>query len=379
MPDPDDADPAEAVQPLTEEEVQKNRKQARIELIVMLAILFFIFVVFLPQFIDYGQVIDSMFQLTWPQIVVLAILGLVRTWFEAGVYNVLIPGLRWWDGWKAWASSNSVAFIAPPGVDLAIRYGMYRSVGIKGDAATGGIILSWFFTTGIKLIIPIFTLVLIVLGGIDDDLVVTVTLIGSGALVGGILFIFLILYRETIAFRVGATMEKWYNSLLAGRWKFEPLSGFGDHLVAFRSEIIGTLRTRWFPATAVTLTSQVLFFFMLLLSLRFMGVTAEQAPWDVIFDAYAIGLLLSLIPIFPAGLGVVEVVYVGIIAGESGTDLANAVMAGAFVHRIFTWLLPILVGLIPLSTWRKQMRRAEKAGTPAAGSPASHDDNPSDQ
>ena len=28
-------------------------------------------------------------------------------------------------------------------------------------------------------------------------------------------------------------------------------------------------------------------------------------------------------------------------------DLANAVMAGAFVHRIFTWLLPILVGLIP--------------------------------
>ena len=55
-----------------------------------------------------------------------------------------------------------------------------------------------------------------------------------------------------------------------------------------------------------------------------------------------------MIPIFPGGLGVVELAYVGVIVGNSGkTELASAVTAGAFVHRIFAWLVPILVGLIP--------------------------------
>jgi uncharacterized membrane protein YbhN (UPF0104 family) len=60
---------------------------------------------------------------------------------------------------------------------------------------------------------------------------------------------------------------------------------------------------------------------------------------------------------------------VGIIAGESGTPLANAVMAGAFVHRIFTWLLPILVGLIPLAGWRRQTRAVEGSAQPGQPQP----------
>ena len=134
--------------------------------------------------------------------------------------------------------------------------------------------------------------------------------------------------------------ERWYNRILAGRWKFSELSGLGEQMISFRSQIVEGLSARWLPATLVTLLSQTIFFVMLVMSMRFVGVTSEQAGWEIIFDAYAVGLLLSLIPILPAGLGVVEVAYVGIIAGESGTDLANAVMAGAFVHRIFTWFVP---------------------------------------
>ena len=77
------------------------------------------------------------------------------TWFSAGVYNTLIPGLGWWEGWKAWAASNSVAFVAPPGADVAIRFGMYRTAGINGESAGAGLILSWFFATGYKLVVPI--------------------------------------------------------------------------------------------------------------------------------------------------------------------------------------------------------------------------------
>jgi uncharacterized protein (TIRG00374 family) len=347
------------------EEDSENRKKAIREIVIVGVVLFLIFVVFLPQFIDYGQVIDSMRSLTISQVVWLSILGLGFTWFSAGVYTVLIPGLGWWDGWKAWASSNSVAFIAPPGADLAIRFGMYRTAGITGEAAGAGIILSWFFTTGYKLVVPIIALVWILIDeGIEDTVLVTVGVIGLAAVLGGAGLTFLVLYRETIADRIGQIGQRWYNSLAGGRWKFPEAEGLGDRLVDFRGKVIGTVRSRWLPAVVVTLTAQAIFFIALVLSMRFVGVTAEQASVAIIFDAYAIGLLLSMIPIFPGGLGVVEMAYVGVIVGNAqNADLANAVTAGAFVHRIFTWLLPIIVGLLPLAAWRRNMvkREEEKA------------------
>jgi uncharacterized membrane protein YbhN (UPF0104 family) len=331
-------------------------------------VLFLIFVVFLPQFIDYGQVVDAMLKLTIGQIVLLSILGLVKTWFDAGVYNTLIPGLGWWDGWKAWASSNSVAFIAPPGADLAIRYGMYRTAGIQGEAAGTGIILSWFFTTGYKLVVPVIALVWIVIAeGITDTAVVTLAVIGFAAVLGGAGLVAMILYREQIALRIGDVTERSYNKLAGGRWKFPEAEDLGGKMADLRGRVIGTLKARWLPATATALAAQALFFVTLVMSMRYVGVTSEQASLAVIFDAYAIGLLLSMIPIFPGGLGVVELAYVGIIVGNAqNSDLANAVTAGAFVHRIFTWLLPIIVGLGPLMAWRRDHLRRQEAEEQAA-------------
>lgn len=345
-----------------EEDAAKNKSKAIRELLLVGGVLFLIFVVFLPQFIDYGQVVDSMLQLSIGEIIVLTLLGMAFMWFSAGVYNTLIPGLGWWEGWKAWASSNSVAFVAPPGADLAIRFGMYRTAGITGEAASAGIILSFFFTTGYKLVIPIVALAWILIEeGIDDDLIVTVTIIGLAAVVAGIALTALILYRKTVALRIGQTAQRWYNGMAGGRWKFPEAEGLGVKLVDFRARVMDTVKERWLPATVVTLTAQAIFFGALVLSMRFMGVTTDQASVGLIFDAYAVGLLLSMIPIFPGGLGVVELAYVGVIVGSSGnSELATAVTAGAFVHRIFTWLVPIIIGLIPLIGWRRNMVKQQE-------------------
>ena len=342
-----------------EEDARENKKKAIRELILVGVVLFLIFVVFLPQFIDYGQVIDAMLELNIQQILLLSVFGLAFTWFSAGVYNTLIPGLGWWDGWKAWAASNSIAFLAPPGADIAIRFGMYRTAGITGEAAGAGLILSWFFATGYKLVVPIVALAWVLIAeGFDDDLFVAITIIGLAAIIAGATLTALILYRGSIALKVGQIGQRWYNGLAGGRWKFPEAEGLGVKLADFRAEVKDTLRERWFAATVVTLTAQAIFFIALVLSMRFMGVTEEQASVAIIFDAYAVGLLLSMIPIFPGGLGVVELAYVAIIVGgdaNSNPELATAVTAGAFVHRIFTWLLPILVGLPPLASWRRQM------------------------
>jgi uncharacterized protein (TIRG00374 family) len=364
-----DHDPAEALLPppenTPEEDAKLSKKKAIREFALVGIVLFLIFVVFLPNFIDYGQVVDSIMQLTIGEVVLLTLFGIAFMWFSAGVYNTLIPGLGWWEGWKAWAASNSVAFVAPPGADLAIRFGMYRTAGISGEAAGSGIILSWFFTTGYKLVVPIVALTWILIAeGIDDDLLVTISIIGVAAILGGAGLTALILYREEVALRIGKIGQRWYNGLVGGRWKFPEAEGLGVRLVDFRAQVMGTVKARWFPAMVVTLTAQAIFFTALVLSMRFMGVTTEQASVGLIFDAYAVGLLLSMIPIFPGGLGVVELAYVGVIVGNSGnTELATAVTAGAFVHRIFTWLVPIIIGLIPLIGWRRNMVKQQAIDT----------------
>jgi len=95
-----------------EEDAKENKKKAIREFILVGVVLFLIFVVFLPQFIDYGQVVDSILKLTIGEVVLLTLFGLAFMWFSAGLYNTLIPGLGWWEGWKAWAESNSVDFVS---------------------------------------------------------------------------------------------------------------------------------------------------------------------------------------------------------------------------------------------------------------------------
>ena len=190
---------------------------------------------------------------------------------------------------------------------------MYRTAGISGEAAGAGLILSWFFATGYKLVVPIIALAwVLVEEGLDDDLLVTITIIGVAAVIGGAGLVALILYRESIALRIGDIAQRWYNGLAGGRWKFPEAAGVGVKLADFRAQVKDTLSERWFAALVVTLTAQAVFFIALVLSMRFMGVTEEQASVGLIFDAYAIGLLLSMIPIFPGGLGVVELAYVAI-------------------------------------------------------------------
>jgi uncharacterized membrane protein YbhN (UPF0104 family) len=353
-----------------QEDAKRNKKKAVRELILVGVVLFLIFVVFLPQFIDYGQVVDSILKLTIGQVVLLTVLGIAFMWFSAGLYNTLIPGLGWWEGWKAWAASNSVAFVAPPGADLAIRFGMYRTAGISGEAAGAGLILSWFFATGYKLVVPIIALTWVLIEeGLNDELFETITIVGLAGIIGGAGLTALVLYRESAARKVGEVGQRWYNGMAGGKWKFPEAEGLGIKLVDFRAQVMGTVKARWFPATAVTLLAQAIFFGGLVLSMRFMGVTAEEASVGIIFDAYAVGLLLSMIPIFPGGLGVVELAYVGVIVGNSGnTELATAVTAGAFVHRIFTWLLPIIIGLVPLIGWRRNMVKQKETAAPDPGS-----------
>ena len=90
----------------------------------------------------------------------------------------------------------------------------------------------------------------------------------AAEIIGGAGLTALILYRESAAEKVGEIGQRWYNGMAGGRWKFPEAEGLGIKLVEFRAQVMGTVKSRWFPATVVTLLAQAIFFIALVLSMR---------------------------------------------------------------------------------------------------------------
>ena len=105
------------------------------------------------------------------------------------------------------------------------------------------------------------------------------------------------------------------------------------------------------------------------LALAALGVTL---PFDVVFLAYTVGVLATLVPLLPAGLGLVETAVPLVLHGF-GAPLGVAV-AGVLAYRCVSTLLPAAVGLacIP-GLGASRSPRGSSLGSPPAATPAATD------
>ena len=111
------------------------------------------------------------------------------------------------------------------------------------------------------------------------------------------------------------------------------------------------------------LAQQASLFFILLASVRAVGITHDQLDWVTVFAAFAFVQILTSIPITPAGLGVAEAAYVTLLAVGSTGGLVNEVAAAALIYRIFAWLIVIPFGAVSWVWWsRTSSDRKQPAG-----------------
>jgi uncharacterized membrane protein YbhN (UPF0104 family) len=103
---------------------------------------------------------------------------------------------------------------------------------------------------------------------------------------------------------------------------------------------------------------------LLLLALLWgcLAATGGGLPLAVVFAAFALERVLTLVGVTPGGAGVVEVGLVGLLVAAGG-DPAGAV-AGTLLYRTFTYGLEIPVGGLILSLWLVR-RRAGIVTSPA--------------
>jgi len=275
----------------------------------------------------------------------------------------LVPGLPVRRGVVAFLGPAGVTMIVPGPSDLPVRYRMLTSWGRTTAEATLSVAAGGIFSIGIKLVLPVIAAIgLLVSDAPVDGTLRTVVAI---CLVVGLVMV-------VAAFVFGsAKRTEQAGRLLGPIWatvmrllrKPQP-PDLAAQMLDARTRALQTLRERWLVASWATALTAATKFALLLMTLRFTGLTEAQLSWTEVFVVFALVQGLTVIPISAGDAGVSEVAYIGLLTAAAGSEYVNEISAAVLIFRVLTWLLIIPVGLTTLGFWKMQLRK-NQAATPA--------------
>ncbi len=316
------------------------------------AIVVAVFWYFLPQFTSISAVWDSIRSMTWLQVLTLVLLALwnLTTYFIVNVTTM--PGLTYPQAAVATESSTAVSNTVPGGgaLGIAMNYAMYSSWGFSASRTTVSLLVSGVWNNFAKLALPVFALALLALQGSPSGGRLAAGLFGLVALAAAIVVFAMLLSSQETAARLGRAAGRVASGLVR-IFRRPPVQGWDRATVKFRYRMVTLLRARWLSITLATLVSHVSLYVVLLVALRFVGVTNEQVSWVEVLAAFSFARLLTAIPFTPGGLGVVELALITSMAAAGGPRADVA--AGVLVFRALTYVLPIPLGAITYVFWRR--------------------------
>jgi uncharacterized membrane protein YbhN (UPF0104 family) len=320
-----------------------------------IAVIVATFIFLLPQFAGYRQVWESITDLTWPQLGVLAVVTILNLATYGLAWLAVLPGLRYRQALVASLASSASTYIAPGGaaVGTAVAVGMFRVWGFRARQAALGATLVGLWNQLFTLGAPALAVGLLTLTGEDAAAVTTVAYVSLGVFAVMVVGAAGALASPRAARRVGDAAARVVSRLLrlVGRG---PVSWRGASVVRLRNETLHVLGRRWILLTVTTIVGQLTVFLVLLASLRTLGVTGSEISLLEAFAAWSLARVLGSLPITPGGIGVVELGLTSVLVGFGG---ANAdVVAAVLLYRFLTIVPTLLLGLAGGATWRHHGR-----------------------
>jgi uncharacterized membrane protein YbhN (UPF0104 family) len=165
----------------------------------------------------------------------------------------------------------------------------------------------------------------------------------AGAVIVGITFA--ALRSPKAALWLGDTAARiagWFASLL----RRPPPNWSGEALVRLREDRLGLLSRRWPALTTATLANQLSAYLVFELSLRAVGISVASVPLSEAVLAWAIGRVISSLPLTPGGIGVVELGMIGTLLGF-GAPHAH-VVAAVLLYRAVIVVPTLVIGAVAL-------------------------------
>jgi uncharacterized membrane protein YbhN (UPF0104 family) len=160
----------------------------------------------------------------------------------------------------------------------------------------------------------------------------------------------LVFRSESLARHLGHFVGRPVGWVLARFHKTGP--DFAEILVSFRTRTIGLVRDRWPRLTITMVISQLAAVTLLTVMVRMVGVDSDVVSLSKIFVAWGAMSFASLLIPVPGGVGVAEVVLVGVLTAGLPPQYTTPITAAVLLYRGATWLLPIPLGAGAYLFWR---------------------------
>lgn len=362
-------DPASAAAP-------PSRRSALLRTGFIVAVLFVVFVIILPRYVDYQEVLEAFQALTPPQIVLMTVLGAIG-WFVSGLLFVaLIEHLSAVRGMTAYLILSGIGASVPFGPwNMGVVWVVVRGWGIANQPATSGIALYGVINQLGRLALPLLAVAVLALtGGLAANggpavviamLSIVVFFLATGLIVA-------VVRSDRIADWLGRTGQRLVT------WLMKRLGRTGSPDVAasihrFRDQLGEVIRRRGLLALSVTILGQVVWCGVLIVALRVCGVPEDVLPPASVFAVFALVSVITIIPLSPGGAGVPEILFIAGLSSITGPSYESAVTAGVFLYRLYSWFLPIPLAWILLKVTRRGRSilpttaelRADARGEPA--------------
>lgn len=316
--------------------------------------------------LDPEQVLDALRSLEDAEIISLSAMWLL--WIAAqGLQTAsLIAGLPVRRGVVAFLAPAAVASVVPGPSDLPVRYRMLTSWGRDRGEATLAVGAGGLFSIGIKLVLPVIAAVGLLVSDapIDRTLrtIVVVALVVGAALVA----IAVVLSSERRTEAVGRLLGPVWRAVLRLMRRPDPVD-FAARLVEARTRSLDLLHDRWPMALWGTCLTAGARFALLLMAIRFTGLSDDVLSWPQVFVVYALVQGLTVIPLTAGDAGVSEVAYIGLLTAAAGSEWVNEITAAVILFRLMTWLVIIPVGLGAFVVWQRSLRGQDATSQSLAG------------
>jgi len=306
----------------------------------------------IPKFANYRDVWAAIKTLTpietW-SLVAATIFNLVTYWWAN---QAALPGLGIGKAAVLTQTTTSVANTLPAGGAIAVglTYSILDSWGFSGTSVALYVGVTGIWNIFAKLGLPMLAHVFLALSGHLTPTYILAAVFGVIVL-GVAIGLFAMLFRsEEFAIRIGNWLGRVASRFRRIRHK-PPVATWGDGAARFRRDTIVLVEHRWLRLSVFTVLSQVALFFVLLLSLRALGVSEQEVSTTEAFAVYAFSRLLSAVPITPGGVGLIDLGYIGGLTAFSGEEKA-AIVAAVLLFRALTYAIQIPIGGFTYIIWR---------------------------
>ena len=321
----------------------------------------------LPHFASYGSVWASIQLMTWAQI--LLVVGAAAASLASGwtVICAVLPAIRLREAAVVNLGSTAVANTLPAGGALAmgISWAMLSSWGVSAADYVLYTLVSGIWNVFARLGLPVIALLVIVTASRPQAGLLAGAITGLALLIIVAVGFGLLLRSESFALRAGGALQP-VLAMACRLARRPPPTTAAASLLDFRERAGDLLTARGWRVTAAMAASNLALWLVLLASVRGVGLSQSQVPWQTCLAAFAFVRLLTVLPVTPGGSGIAELGLVGILAAGTDHRVAAQVTAAVLLYRAVTYLVPIPTGAIACLAWRyaPALRRGDhRSGT----------------